>query len=169
MSDPTPEQAARIRDWIRTETAGTPLEAIRDSVASRYSDMCEAIGGFTREALTTASPGEEWAPIDALKHLAEWNWLVGEAVLHTSLTGERPNNPLPSFPREIEALQARLTESADSVWAHVSAADPAGFLETTWEHPFFGQLNWREWYFFLGVHALDHTRQVLAMKAGHHA
>ena len=163
MSDPTPEEAGRIRDWIRAEAASKSLEAIRDAVSERYRVLNETVEAFAPADLAS-STGEEWAPIDAYRHLVEWNWQIGEDVLHTALMGERPGNPRPTFPAEREALAARLAESAESVWAHVSAADPGAFLDLTWEHPFFGQLNWREWYFFLGVHAFDHTRQLLAMK-----
>jgi hypothetical protein len=36
------------------------------------------------------------------------------------------------------------------------------FLDLKWEHPFFGMLNWREWFLFLGVHCTDHAIQIRA-------
>jgi hypothetical protein len=45
----------------------------------------------------------------------------------------------------------------------VRDADPEGFLETTWPHRFFGDLNWREWLLFLELHCADHAAQLEAM------
>ena len=53
------------------------------------------------------------------------------------------------------------------LWAHVSEADPEAFLEVTWHHPFFGELNWREWFLFVGVHCADHAAQIRAAGTAH--
>lgn len=94
--------------------------------------------------------------------MVEWNAQVSEDVLHTCLTGERPGNPVPSLDLDVDGLVAREQATLDSLWAHVSEADPDAFLDVTWEHPFFGQLNWREWFLFLGVHCSDHAGQITA-------
>ena len=153
----------QVGAWIRKSAAEKSLDEILASVRSRFDDLYGVLSSVPESGLHTQSGDDEWAPIDAFKHLVEWNWQVGEDILHVSLTGERPGNPPPVFDAALEALTTRSRESLDSVWAHVSAADPEGFLHVTWEHEFFGELNWREWFFFLGVHAIDHTRQVRAM------
>lgn len=165
MTSPTPEQLERVAAWIRSEGAAKSLEDILAWVTERQSRLIAAARGIPAEALTTAPAPGEWSPLEALKHVVEWNWQVGEDVLHTCLTGERPNNPVPEFPADREALIARQEESLASVWAHVSAADPTAFLDVNWEHPFFGMLNWREWFLFLGVHCTDHQNQIEAAGA----
>jgi len=166
MTHPAAEQFPAIRTWIQKQAAEQSLEGIRDYVASQYERLLEAIATVSESTLANPLAEGEWSAIEAFKHVVEWNWQVGEDVLHACLMGERPGNPRPSFPAERDALTSRLRESLDSVWAHVSAADPAAFLDVTWEHPFFGQLNWREWFWFLGVHAMDHTNQVKAAGGG---
>ncbi|MDZ7728356.1 MAG: hypothetical protein U5Q44_09305 [Dehalococcoidia bacterium] len=42
-------------------------------------------------------------------------------------------------------------------------ADPSAFLDVTWTHPMFGELNWREWFLFMRIHSKDHARQLQAM------
>ena len=162
MSQPDPAQFPGIRAYIQREAGSRSLEGIRDYVASRYDAIFAATRALPPERLASPPSENEWSPLEALKHFVEWNWQAGEDILHASLMGERPNNPAPTFAPDLDGLIARARESLDSIWAHVSAADPGGFLELTWEHPFFGELNWREWYFFLGIHAIDHTRQIEA-------
>ncbi len=161
MSVPSPEEFPKIRAWIQSE-AKKDLEEIKASVDARATALFDAANAVPEAQLTEAAD-EDWSPLDALKHAVEWNWQVGEDVLHVSLTGERPGNAQPEFQADRDSLIARQRESLESIWAHVTAADPQSFLELTWPHPFFGELNWREWFFFIGVHCYDHTGQLKAM------
>jgi hypothetical protein len=163
VTHPLEAEFPRIRAWIQQEAAARSIDEIRDAIVSRYDTLLETINAIPEAQLAAKPAGEDWGPIDAFKHVVEWNWQVGEDILHVCLTGERPGNPLPQFPADRAELIRRQQESLDSVYAHVSAAEPESFLEITWEHPFFGQLNWREWYFFLGVHAMDHTAQISSL------
>ncbi|MEO8538592.1 MAG: DinB family protein [bacterium] len=165
MSEPTTEQLARVGAWIRSEAASKSVDETHSYVLERLDRLYACVADLATGQLTAVSASEGWAPLDALRHVVEWNWQVGEDILHMCLTGERPGNPIPEFPADREALVARQKESIESVYAHVSAADPESFLAFTWEHPFFGMLNWREWFLFLGVHTSDHTAQIKAMLA----
>ena len=162
MSAPTEEQLARVGAWIRSQAASNNLEETFAWVTERQDRLIAAAESLSSEELFKSPAPGHWSPIEALRHVVEWNCQVGEDVLHVSLTGERPGNPVPSFEPDREALIQRQRDSLDSVWAHVSAADPGAFLEVTWEHPMFGQLNWREWFLFLGVHCTDHANQIVA-------
>ncbi len=164
MSEPTPEQLERVGAWIREEAATRTIDESHQYILERLDRLFDVVGQFQPEDLVKTDPVEGWSPIQTLKHLIEWNWQVGEDVLHVSLTGERPGNPTPEFLADRDQLIARQRESIESVYAHVSAADPDGFLTATWEHPMFGLFNWREWFLFLAVHTIDHTRQLQAMR-----
>ena len=160
MSDPTPEQLAQVEAWIRAEARTKSIDQAQSYVVSRVAKLVDAARAVPESALTTVPDGQEWSPIETLRHVAEWTAQCGEDVLHVSLTGERPGNSPPQFEPDRESLFAKLNDSVESVGAHVSEADPDAFLETRWEHPFFGPLNWREWHLFLGVHATDHSNQL---------
>lgn len=165
MTQPTPEQLARVGEWIRREAAAKNLEEILAWVTERQTQLVQSARKLTDQALHAAPAEGEWTPLDALKHVVEWDWQVSEDVLHTCLTGERPGNPVPQFAADREELITRQEESLASLWAHVSAADPGAFLDVRWEHPFFGPLNWREWFLFIGVHCTDHANQINAAGA----
>lgn len=164
MSDPTPEQLAGVATWIRSEASAKTVEEVHEYVVARVAKLADAARSIAETNLGSVPAGQEWSPIETLRHVAEWTWQCGEDVLHVSLTGERPANALPQFETERDLLLTKLTESVESVYAHVSTADPDSFLETTWEHPFFGQMNWREWHLFLGVHAADHASQIKKLR-----
>ncbi len=168
MTSPTPEQLNRVETWIRSEATSKTVDEVHSYVTTRLAKLSELVRSLPEAELRAVPEGQEWSPLDALTHVAEWTSQCGEDILHVSLTGERPGNPLPALDQDPEALLQALTESLASVYAHVSAADPAGFLEVTWEHPFFGQMNWREWHLFLGVHISDHTHHIkeLSTSAG---
>lgn len=162
MTAPTPEQLARVGDWIRREAAAKSLDEILAWVKERQEQLIASAQSLTEVQLRAAPSAGEWSPLEALKHVVEWNCQVSEDVLHACLTGERPGNPLPTFDAALDSLVARQRESLESVWAHVSEAEPGAFLDLKWEHPFFGMLNWREWFLFLGVHCTDHANQIRA-------
>jgi hypothetical protein len=156
-------QAPAIRAWIISEAA-KPLDESRRYVEAQRDALADAANALAPEELQTRPAGDEWTPLGALRHVVEWNWQVSEDVLHVSLTGERPGNPKPDFDLGRDDLLARHAECLESAWQHVSAADPEAFIDNRWEHFMLGEFNWREWYFFLGVHAYDHAGQLRAMK-----
>ena len=160
MPEPTAAELDRVGAWLRAEAASKSLEDIRDYIASRRDRLRDTVLALEPSRLSEPLAPGEWSAIDALKHVVEWTAQNAEDILHACLTGERPGNPPPTFEADRDELLGRLDESLDSVWAHVSAADPESFLDTTWEHFMFGELNWREWYLFLGVHLSDHTGQL---------
>ena len=90
---------------------------------------------------------------------------VAAQILHVALTGELRQRSDADLPQSFEALLPAHAAAMDSLYAHVREADPAGFLSVTWEHPMFGDLNWREWLLFLRIHAKDHAQQLRAMQA----
>jgi hypothetical protein len=76
-----------------------------------------------------------------------------------------PTDPEPELAADRAVLLARHSEAIESLYAHVREADPSAFLDVKWSHPFFGDLNWREWLLFLRIHTKDHARQLASMTA----
>jgi hypothetical protein len=156
-------EAPQIRTWIVAEAA-KPIEELREYVQRQAEALAKAANSFDSPELDSHPGGNAWSPLDALRHVVEWNWQVSENVLHVSLTGQRPGNPKPDFELGREELLAKHAECLESAWQHVSAADPEAFHDVRWEHFMLGEFNWREWYVFLGVHAYDHAGQLQDMR-----
>ena len=62
--------------------------------------------------------------------------------------------------RTADAWVETLRRQRHTLFDRVRAADPAGRLDVTIEHPFFGPLNWRETLLFTRLHDLDHAGQL---------
>ena len=65
----------------------------------------------------------------------------------------------------IEKLRAALAELWEETGRLVASLPEGGNLDSTWEHPFFGQLNFKEWIAFQRLHAMDHVQQMQKVKA----
>ncbi|MGH2608126.1 MAG: DinB family protein, partial [Tepidiformaceae bacterium] len=76
--------------------------------------------------------------------------------------GEVPAPEEPGLPEDLEALLRLHREAINSLYEHVRAA-PEDFASITWDHPFFGPMNWRQWMVFISVHTADHADQLERM------
>jgi hypothetical protein len=159
-----PEQQ-RIRSYLQGQAADKNLEDLIARVQEGVDELHAAANSVPAASLSTNPPGDDWAPIDCIRHAVQSDCQVAQQILHVALTGARPTDPEPTLDPERSALLARHTEAIDSLYAHVREADPAAFLDVKWDHPFFGDLNWREWLLFLRIHSKDHARQLVAMTA----
>ncbi|MBA4180649.1 MAG: hypothetical protein C0506_08695 [Anaerolinea sp.] len=162
MTQPQDEQA-RIRSYLQQQAAQRTIDELIRRVQEGMDELASAARGVPTAALTTIPPGEEWSPMDCLRHAAASNMHVAQQVLFAALEGTLPSNSEPDLPTDREAILAKHAEAIDSLYEHVRAADPGANLELKWKHPFFGDLNWREWLLFLRIHAKDHSRQLAAM------
>jgi len=163
----------RIRGYLQSQAAQKSIEDLISKVQEGVDELvaaARAIPVAEREAMPQR---ETWTPMDCLRHAASSNMHVAEQVLYVAHTGElpKPDQPPmpgtfeePALPSTFEGIIARHAEAIDSLYAHVRDAAPDGFLHMRWNHPFFGDLNWREWLLFLRVHCKDHAGQLTAMQ-----
>jgi hypothetical protein len=162
LSERTDEEIARLSEWLRSQAAAKSVGEIHLLVQEEMSQLYDAIRSIPESALAVVPQGEEWSPIRVLQHCVQANIQIAEDVLNVCLTGSRPGNPEPDLPLDREVLIRKQEEANTSLWEHVSFADPGAFLDVTWPHMFFGELNWREWFLFLHMHAWDHRHQIAA-------
>lgn len=154
----------RIRRWLIEQAAAHDPEALLARVGEALAELRAAAEAIPPQRFDERPPGDAWSPRDCLAHLVEWHMRAGAMVLHVALTGELPPDRVPDLPAGRDELIGELERAQESLAEHVRAADPAGYVDVRWEHPFFGPLNWREWLLFLRIHARDHSRQLTAMR-----
>lgn len=164
MTDPQAAEFERIRGYLQQQAAEKSIAELFERVKEGMADLIEAARSVPAAVIRSNPPGDDWSPMDCLKHAVQSNLQVAQDVLHVALTGERPGEPEPDLAPDRDALITAQEASLESLWAHVSEADPASNLHVTWPHPFFGELNWREWLLFLRIHAKDHARQLSSMR-----
>lgn len=157
------EDLDRIRGYLQQQAAQRTVDELIARVQEGVDDLARAARGVADTALNVIPAGDEWTPIDCLRHAASSNMHVAQQVLYAALEGYLPTDGEPDVPSECEAIIAAHAEALESLYVHVRSADPAANLELKWKHPFFGDLNWREWLLFLRIHSRDHARQLVAM------
>ena len=158
MADPEQAERESLRGYLQQQAAKRTVEELVARVQESVDAVAAAARAVPAHRLDELGPGEGelWTPVDCLRHVIDWNRLVAQQVLYVALSGELPEpGTAPPLPATIEELLAVQTEAIDSLYAHVRDAEPTAYLDVTWEHMFFGRMNWREWFLFLRVHNLD--------------
>ena len=164
MSFPV-DEAARIRDYLRKEAAAHSIEELIGLVEEGAAELDAAANALPESELGDRPEPESWAPLECLSHVVQWNVISAQQVLWVALSGELPAEEEVALPPDRRGLLDLNRNALDSLYVHVREADPMGFVETTWQHPFFGDLNWREWLLFLRLHCRDHARQLASMRS----
>ena len=154
----------RIRGYLQSQSE-KPIDYLISKVEEGIVELAAAANAIDPAKRTIIPPGETWSPTDCLKHATSSDIHCATQILTVAHTGELPPGREDKMPDSFEAMLGRHREAMDSLYEHVRAADPGGFLQVKWKHPFFGDLNWREWLLFLRIHAKDHSGQLQAMRA----
>lgn len=161
---PANPEFERIRAYLQVQAREKSTEALVTRVQAGVDELHAAARAVPASRWEVPHEGEEWSPRGCLEHAIKSDAGVARAVLHVALTGEQaPSDEETTVPEDRESAIAQHKETFDSLYAHVLEADPKAFLDVTWEHKFFGQLNWREWLLFLRIHTKDHADQLKKM------
>jgi hypothetical protein len=159
----TDAEAQRILGYLQQQASEKSIEEL----VARVKEGAEELHGVARSVpaggRALIPPGDEWSPEDCLRHVVASNMHVAEQVLHVALTGELSAGTEQGVSGTYEDIISKHEEAIESLFAHVREATPDAFLDVRWKHPFFGDLNWREWLIFLRIHCKDHARQIQAM------
>ena len=163
-----PEGATEvILSYVRRKAAEWTPDQLAQRVDAAVAELEAAARAVPDEALAMRRAGEEWSPLDCIRHVAEVNSGTASRVRAVVLNGALPESaasapPVSAGREAILAAHAAVVEAATrAVRAGGNDADAA----ITWLHPFLGDLNWREWFLTLRVHSLDHARQIAALRA----
>lgn len=158
------EEFARIREYLQVQASQRTTEELIQRVQEAAAELAVAARAIPAETYGRTHAGENWSPRECLEHIVGQNAEVAQRVLYVALTGEQPaQQGSLDVPSTRDGALAKQQDALDSLYDHVRGADPAAFLDLKWEHPFFGDLNWREWLLFLRIHCKDHERQLQKM------
>ena len=152
-----------ILSYVRKKAAEWTPEQMALRVTAAVTELEAAARAVTPERLNERAPGQDWTPLECLRHTAEVN--IGTATrVRGVVTDGRVPKEIPAVPKAREAILEAHAQVIAGVTAAVldGTADPDA--EITWLHPFLGDLNWREWFLTLRVHSLDHARQLATLQ-----
>lgn len=159
----TPQtEAERIRGYLQAQ-AQKPIAELIVRVQEAADELHAAALAVPASRLTARLDGEEWSPLDCLRHIVGSNLQVAAAIGAVAQSGERPSTPPGEPEGDREKLLSAHGAGLSALYDAVRAADPQAHLDVAWRHPMFGDLNWREWFIFLRIHCRDHARQIPAL------
>ena len=163
-----PEGATEvILSYVRRKAAEWTPDQLAQRVDAAVAELEAAARAVPAAALAERRAGEEWSPLDCIRHVAEVNSGTASRVRAVVLNGALPESaasapPVSAGREAILAAHATVVAAATRA-VRVGDGDPDAAI--TWLHPFLGDLNWREWFLTLRVHSLDHARQIAALRA----
>jgi hypothetical protein len=165
---PLPEEARQqILSYLRHQASksNADLVALVDRAEGVVARSLEGVD--ESQARWCPEPGE-WCIAEVLSHVQAA--MAGNARIVESLAAGKEASikgiePVVKLGTEtLAALREGVARSFDELRAAIRAA-PGGDAPATTNHPFFGDLTWKEWASFAYVHARDHADQIEKVKA----
>ncbi len=164
------EEQQRIRSYLQAQAAKLSVPELVAKVRADQEQVRIAALAVPPARFATRPADGGWSANEVLAHVVESGAAVAAAI-RAVLDGDRPPERLAdrvraTVPRRTPMVwwQA-LVADREALFARVLRAAADERLAVRWQHPFFGNLNWREWLLFLRVHDLDHARQLQRIAA----
>ena len=157
----------RVLSYIAHQSEKQP-EGIAAVVEQGHDQLVGLLEGLSDEQAAFKASAEDWSVLEVLRHVVGSKRGVARrcSVLargEASASFE-PADEVGSFASLSEA-RAALDAGHRELLASVRAPTPDANVDVTFDHPFFGPLNCREWAVFQRVHDGDHAGQIEKIKA----
>ncbi|MCH8065601.1 MAG: DinB family protein [Chloroflexi bacterium] len=157
----------RVLSYIAHQSEKQP-EGIAGVVEQGHDQLVGLLEGLSDEQAAFKASAEDWSVLEVLRHVVGSKRGVARrcSVLargEASASFE-PADEVGSFASLSEA-RAALDAGHRELLASVRAPTPDANVDVTFDHPFFGPLNCREWAVFQRVHDGDHAGQIEKIKA----
>ena len=161
------ELKERVLSYIAHQSEKQP-EGIAGVVEQGHDQLVGLLEGLSDEQAAFKASAEDWSVLEVLRHVVGSKRGVARrcSVLargEASASFE-PADEVGSFASLSEA-RAALDAGHRELLASVRAPTPDANVDVTFDHPFFGPLNCREWAVFQRVHDGDHAGQIEKIKA----
>jgi hypothetical protein len=160
---PFPEEVRdRVTSYIKHQGGKSP-DAIIDLVRTSQEKYIAIISSVSDDVAARKPAPDEWSIRELTRHVLDAQTSVTQLVHHLS-RGERPpagggasrmveddGQPLDEYTAQLRDLNTRLLKEIAGM-----PAEPN--LDLKVPHPFFGDLNCKEWAAFQRVHDEDHVQ-----------
>ncbi len=149
------------------------LSALMERTAAECARCLEGVSeeqAAFKPALSGAEGyDEEWCIKEVLGHmLVSGNGVnreIANLVEDNAPSREARMGLVSEAGRPIEELRQALADLWSVTGRLVASLPEGGNQDRTWQHPFFGPLNFKEWIAFHRLHAMDHVQQMEKVKA----
>ena len=130
----------------------------------------QSLAGMSESQARFRPSPDEWSVADVLRHV-DASMRSTARIIEALATGEGvpPHMDAPPMLEDagktLAELRSGVAQSYDEVRAAVAAIPDGPAAAPTAFHPFFGDLNCKEWAAFVYVHSRDHADQIQSLKA----
>jgi hypothetical protein len=164
------EEQQRVRGYLQSQAAKLSLAELSAKVRADMEQVREAAEAVPATRFAERPAEGEWSANEVMAHVvasAEGGTNAIVAVLDTGARQAAASDTIERVTAERSAAEwwSQLVGERERLFARVAQATGDEHPEVTWSHPFFGDLNWREWLLFQRIHDLDHARQMQAITA----
>jgi DinB superfamily len=155
---------SRVSSYIK-HNATKPIPEVIERVREQLDELNTLVAGMSAEQESFRPYPDEWSSREVAGHIAMYSPSVRQLVLDLDAgrpgtyyreSGVPPERPVGDV--EIKDALAVAYRELGSLAEAFAERDPNS--AATFPHPWFGELNAREWIFLLRVHAGDHLGQI---------
>jgi hypothetical protein len=161
----------RIRGYLQTQASKLSVPELADKVRADMEQLRSAAESVPPGRFLERPGESDWSANEVMAHVVDGGKAVARSITGVLDSGHKPG---PAFvdrmektetERSAEGWWSALLTDREALFGRVKQATGDEYLDVTWTHPMFGDLNWREWLLFLRIHDLDHARQIQAISA----
>jgi hypothetical protein len=128
----------------------------------------QPLAGMSESQACFRPSPDEWSVADVLRHvdasMRGTARLVAALVAGENVSAKMADPPIDDAPKTLAELRSGVAQSFDDMRAAVAAIPDGPASGATAFHPFFGDLNCKEWAAFVYVHSRDHADQIEKVK-----
>lgn len=163
--------AARIVSYIRHQAA-KPNDVLAGIVADSQSRLLDTLSRHDATDAARKPAPDEWSLRELVRHVVSAEAgvvaMVGRLAHGETSDAVRRTGSMIDDDAAYDAMLARLRDTNEQLLAAIRALPADAPLDVKSAHPFFGDLNCREWAAFQKVHDEDHLQhadKIIAMWA----
>ena len=169
MTTQQDEVRERVRAYVQHNAVKSP-EALKEVSQKGQDQLLELIHGLSDEQASFKANPDDWSVLEVLQHLIESKRGIaricaalarGELPASSARVGVIEREPFSSLAQARSALD----EAQRELLAFVDTLSPETNLEATYDHPWFGPHNCKEWVIFQRLHDGDHIGQIERIKS----
>lgn len=168
---PTQEEYDRRKAEFISPAWTLSGEEMKAQVEESFRRLAQALASLSDAQAAWKPAEDEWSAAQVGDHIALGTGAVSN-IIDLLARGQPPTDedwdPPPQFrgdPADLAGIRKRLDSLPAAAAALFDRCLQTDRMDVTAENSVFGQMNWREWYYFLRVHALDHLQQVEKLRS----
>ncbi len=167
----TEDEYEERRNQILGPMQGLSDDELKRAVSDNYSRLSVTFESLRPEQAIWKSNEEEWSAAQVGDHVALGTGVLGNIIAllaRGQAVADEDWDPPPQFrgdASDVKDVAKRLSELPVGANRIFDDAARTNRLDVKANNSFFGDLNWREWYRYLGVHAQAHTEQIEKLRS----